>query len=211
VSLSTESSACRGPVALDPARRITALIGPSGAGKTSVADLVIGLVRPSRGEVRIDGVALADIDLRRWRSRIGFVPQEMFLLHDTIFANVALGDAADAEESRAPCARPAPRSSWSGCRCVHTVVGERGAQLSGGQRQRIAIARALVHRPELLILDEATTALDPITEAAVCASVSRLRGEMTILAISHQQALVELADCVYRIENGSAKPIAGAA
>jgi ATP-binding cassette subfamily C protein len=196
-----------------PARGITALVGPSGAGKTSIADLVIGLIRPSRGEVRIDGVPLDEIDLRRWRSRIGYVPQEMFLLHDTIFSNVALGDAAATPEAVARALLQAGADEFvrrlpEG---MHTVVGERGALLSGGQRQRIAIARALVHQPELLILDEATTALDPITEAAVCASVSRLRGEMTILAISHQPALIALADRVYRIENGAAKPIAGAA
>jgi ATP-binding cassette subfamily C protein len=196
-----------------PAHRITALVGPSGAGKTSIADLVIGLVRPSRGEVRIDGVALDDVDLRRWRGRIGYVPQEMFLLHDTVYANVALGDASVTAEAVARALRQAGAEEFverlpEG---VHTVVGERGALLSGGQRQRIAIARALVHRPEVLILDEATTALDPVTEAAICAGLSRLRGEMTILAISHQQALVELADRVYRIEDGTAKPVEGAA
>jgi ATP-binding cassette subfamily C protein len=196
-----------------PAHEITALVGPSGGGKTSVADLVIGLVKPTRGEVRIDGVALEDIDLRRWRGKIGYVPQEMFLLHDTIFANVGLGDAAATAEDVARALRQAGAAEFverlpDG---AHTVVGERGALLSGGQRQRIAIARALVHRPEVLILDEATTALDPITEAAVCATMSQLRGEMTILAISHQQALVELADRVYRIENGVATPSTGAA
>jgi ATP-binding cassette subfamily C protein len=191
------------------ARKITALVGPSGAGKTSIADLVIGLIRPQRGEVWIDGVPLADVDLRGWRAQIGYVPQEMFLLHDSVFVNVTLGDedlsetdvwAALEEAGAAQFVAALPAG-------MDTVVGERGARLSGGQRQRIAVARALVRRPSLLILDEATTALDPETEAAVCGSVACLRGEMTIIAISHQPALVGLADQVYRIENGMAKPV----
>jgi ATP-binding cassette subfamily C protein len=92
-----------------------------------------------------------------------------------------------------------------------TRVGERGARLSGGQRQRIAIARALVHTPQLLILDEATTALDPESEAAICQTVQRLRGTMTILAISHQPALLDIADHVYRLEDGQLRPVDAAA
>jgi ATP-binding cassette subfamily C protein len=194
-----------------PAGRLTALVGPSGAGKTSVADLVIGLVRPSRGAVLVDGVPLGRIDLRRWRSWIGYVPQELFLLHDTVFVNVTLGDPdlGPADVWRALREAGAAEFVERLPQGLDTVVGERGSLLSGGQRQRIAIARALVRRPRLLLLDEATTALDPETEAAVCASVARLRGEMTILAISHEPALVEMADRVWRIENGAAKRVDG--
>ncbi|MDJ0787425.1 MAG: ABC transporter ATP-binding protein [Myxococcota bacterium] len=190
------------------AGEITTLIGPSGAGKTSIADLVIGLVGPSAGEVRIDDVPLDEVDLHAWRRLIGYVPQELFLLHDTIAVNVTLGDPDLDDDDVWRALRQAGadafvRSLPDG---IHTAVGERGSLLSGGQRQRIAIARALVHKPSLLILDEATTALDPATELAVCETVGALRGDITILAISHQRALVELADRVYRIENGVAKP-----
>jgi len=190
------------------AGEITSLIGPSGAGKTSIADLVIGLVAPTRGEVRIDGVPLEEIDLRAWREGIGYVPQELFLLHDSVAVNVTLGDPDldDADVWRALRQAGAEAFVRALPNGIHTAVGERGSLLSGGQRQRVAIARAIVHNPRLLILDEATTALDPETEAAVCATVGELRGDITILAISHQRALVELADRVYRIENGMAKP-----
>lgn len=180
------------------------LFGPSGAGKSTIADLLIGLLRPASGEIRIDGVPLSQIDVRDWRRRVGYVPQENVLLHDTVFQNVALGSRGlSADEVRnalvAAGAWPFVEALPQG---MFSVVGERGSMLSGGQRQRIAIARALVKRPRLLILDEATTALDPGTEKEVCASLRRLKGEITILAISHQSALLEEADTAYRVEGG---------
>ena len=135
---------------------------------------------------------------------IGYVPQETVLLHDTIFRNVTLGapelGERDVEEALAAA------GAWEFVQAtpegIQSTVGERGGKLSGGQRQRIAIARALVHRPKLLILDEATSALDPVSEAVICDALWRLRGEITILAISHEPALVNGADHVYRLENG---------
>jgi len=188
-----------------PAGAITAIVGPSGAGKTTVADLVIGLLRPQKGEVWIDDLPLAKVDLRRWRRMIGYVPQETLLLHDTVFINVTLGDRdirpADVEKAlRAAGAWEFVSALPKG---VDDVVGERGHKLSGGQRQRIAIARALVHKPKLLVLDEATTALDPENEAAICATLRELRGEITILAISHQPAVLEVADQAYRLEDAT--------
>jgi ATP-binding cassette, subfamily C, bacterial len=191
------------------AGEITALVGPSGAGKTSIADLVAGIVEPQSGEVLIDGTPLSAVDLTRWRQQIGYVPQEPFLLHESIALNVSLGDP---QISRADVER-ALRSAhaWEFVEAMpqgmDTVVGERGSSLSGGQRQRVSIARALVHRPWLLVLDEATAALDPESEAAVWQALKELRGGTTILAISHQQALMEVADRVYRIESGTAQPL----
>ena len=193
-------------VSLDiPAGAFAAVIGPSGAGKTTLVDLLIGLLRPQEGELLVDDVPMAEMDLRFWRRQIGYVPQDTVLLHDTILVNVTLGDpgltACDAEEAlRAAGAMDFVAAMPEG---MQTIVGERGSKLSGGQRQRIAIARALVHRPSLLILDEATSALDPESEKAICKTLAQLRGKVTILAISHQPALVNVADRIYRTRNQS--------
>jgi ATP-binding cassette subfamily C protein len=185
-----------------PRGSITAIIGPSGSGKTTIVDLVTGLLVPDAGRVLLDGVPLAETDLRAWRRCIGYVTQETLLFNETIRTNVTLGDPAigDAEVERA--LRDAGAWGFVSARPdgMLASVGERGAMLSGGQRQRIAIARALVHRPQLLILDEATAALDPEAEAAVWATVSELRGKTTVVAISHQPALLGVADRTYRIE-----------
>jgi ATP-binding cassette subfamily C protein len=193
-------------VSLDiPSRTFTSIVGPSGAGKTTLVDLVTGLFEPIRGQVLIDGVPLSDLDLRSWRRLIGYVPQDTILLHDTIFANVSLGEPSFSKEDVESALKAAGACDFVSAmpEGLQTIVGERGARLSGGQRQRIAIARALVHRPQLLILDEATSALDPETEAAICRTLKELRGQLTILAISHQSALVEVADRVYQIAAGN--------
>jgi ATP-binding cassette subfamily C protein len=196
-----------------PAGRLTVLVGPSGAGKTSIVDLVTGLVRPRGGEVRIDDVPLERIDLEGWRRRIGYVPQETFLLHESVRVNVTLGDATLGERDVEAALRAA--GAWDFVKALpdgmDTPVGERGTRLSGGQRQRIAIARALVHKPFLLILDEATANLDPDSEAAITATMRALRGEVTIVAISHQLALLDDADVVYRIDRGRSSVVTEAA
>ncbi len=184
-----------------PADRLTVLMGPSGVGKTTIVDLLLGLYAPHRGRIVIDGVPLPELDLLAWRGMIGYVPQELILLHDTVFANLALGDpgittaqAIDALQTAG--AWPFVASLPEG---LMTTVGERGLQLSGGQRQRIALARALLFRPKLLILDEVTSALDPATEAEICANVRALDGSFTILAITHRPAWVEVADRLYEV------------
>ena len=192
-----------------PQGRLTTLTGPSGSGKTTVIDLIIGLLKPRQGEVLIDDTPLAALDMRAWRRMIGYVPQETLLLHASIAHNVTLGDPELDEQAAVQALKDA--GAWDFVdrlpEGIHSTVGERGTRLSGGQRQRIVIARALVHKPALLILDEATSALDPENEAAIGRTMAALRGKLTILAISHQTALVEAADRVYRLENGMATQV----
>jgi ATP-binding cassette subfamily C protein len=189
-----------------PSGSLTTIIGPSGSGKTTLIDIIIALLRPQHGEVFLDDTPMVNIDKRDWRQKIGYVPQENLLLHDTVLHNVTLGDPT-LDESDAEYALRAS-GAWDFVSAMpegmSSTAGERGTKLSGGQRQRIMIARALAHRPKLLILDEATSALDPASEAAICKTLQKLRGKLTILAISHQTALVDSADRVYKLENGGA-------
>lgn len=180
-----------------PTQTLTAIVGPSGAGKTSLVDLMVGLIEPSSGEILLDGIPLSQIDLVGWRSMIGYVTQDVVLLNDSIAMNVTLGqpgisDQAVEQALRASC-------SWDFVQRLperlDSVVGERGLMLSGGQRQRLAIARAIVHRPKLLILDEATSALDKGTEEKILASLVRVEG-LTLVTISHQSSMEKLADQV---------------
>jgi ATP-binding cassette subfamily C protein len=147
---------------------------------------------------------LSELDVKAWRHMIGYVPQENLLLHDSILHNVTLGDPelSDADAVQALQSAGAWEFIEPMPQGIHSTVGERGGMLSGGQRQRIMIARALVHKPRLLILDEATSALDPANEAAIGQTMQNLRGGLTILAVSHQTALVNAADRVYRLEKG---------
>lgn len=187
-----------------PAHRITTLIGPSGSGKTTIIDLVTGLLRPDSGRIKIDGVPFEAVDLRGWRQMVGYVPQETVLLHDTVLHNVTLGDPGISEAQVIATLQKA--GAWDFVRSLPeglaTVVGERGGRLSGGQRQRIAIARALINAPRLLILDEATSALDPKSEAEIIATLKALRHDLTILAITHNDALAKAADLVHTLEVG---------
>lgn len=197
------------PVLIDvsmvlPAGRFVALIGPSGAGKTTIADLIVGLYAPKTGSIMIDDICLDAVDLSTWRQTIGYVPQEMFLFHDTVFHNVTLGDPRIGRAAVEEALQSA--GAWDFVselpHGVETVLGERGATLSVGQRQRISIARALAREPRLLILDEVTASLDPAMEMAICDTLRGLRDQITVLAISHQPLLVELADIVYQLEGG---------
>ena len=180
---------------------LTTLMGPSGSGKSTLLDLVLGFATPDAGQVRIDDQPLEETSLAAWRQQIGYVPQETHLLHDSVLRNITLGDPALGPADAERALREA--DAWDLVARLpgglSHVVGERGGRLSGGQRQRILIARALAHRPRLLILDEATSALDDFSEAAICRTLQRLRGRLTILAVSHRPALAEIADCVYRL------------
>jgi ATP-binding cassette subfamily C protein len=193
-----------------PSGRIVAVIGASGIGKTTLTDLLTGLVWPTAGDVRVDGVPLGELDLPAWRRQVGYVPQDLPMLHDTVRRNVTLGDPSLDDAAVEAALRAA--GAWEFVCALpgglDSSVGERGALVSGGQRQRISIARALVHAPRLLIFDEATAALDAESEAAVWQTVASLRGRTTVVAISHHAGLASVADLVYRIAGGRAERVA---
>jgi ATP-binding cassette, subfamily C, bacterial len=193
-----------------PAGAFVAITGPSGSGKTTLADLIVGLRRPDRGRILIDDVPLDELDTAAWRHTIGYVPQEMLVLNDTILRNVTLGDEMLTREDAERALRLA--GAWEFVQekpgGLDRGIGDRGSTLSGGQRQRIAIARALVWEPSLLILDEVTTALDPVTEREICATLRSLKGGTTIIAISHQPLVREAADVAYVLEHGQLRALA---
>jgi ATP-binding cassette subfamily C protein len=194
-----------------PRGAFIALIGPSGVGKTTLVDLVLGLLRPQSGRICIDDTSLSDVNLREWRHAIGYVPQEMLLFNESIRHNITLGDESITNEQLEYALKAAGAYEFVMERQggVDAVVGNAGLQLSGGQRQRLAIARALVRSPKLLVLDEATTALDPESEAAICETLEKLRGVVTIIAISHQPMLRQAADTVYQVHGGSVRATPG--
>jgi ATP-binding cassette subfamily C protein len=186
------------------AGRITAIVGPSGAGKSTVADLIMGLIEPERGRVTIDGVVLQKQQTYAWRQRIGYVAQDTFLFHDTVRQNLiwARGDATDDEIRRALKMAAAEEFVMRMPQGLDTVVGDRGALLSQGERQRIALARALLRRPMLLVLDEAFNSLDAENEQRIWRTIERLRGEVTIVLIAHRFSTVRSADVIYVLEDG---------
>jgi ATP-binding cassette subfamily C protein len=187
-----------------PKGTITVLTGPSGAGKTTITDLLIGFRTPDSGQVLVDNRPLQDFVLSEWRGMIGYVPQELVLFHDSIFSNIAMGDPeiGEAEVRIALKAAGALDFVESMAEGLHTPVGEKGTKISGGQRQRIALARALVTRPKLLILDEVTSALDPETELAIVGNILALRGESTVISITHRAAFLDIADQIYELSKG---------
>jgi ATP-binding cassette subfamily C protein len=190
-----------------PVNSFTSITGPSGAGKSTLLDLLCGLAEPQSGEILIDGISLHEIDLHHWRRMIGYVSQDTILLHDTILSNILIGapdlTQADAEQALQQA------GAWDFvCNLPEgllTVVGERGGLLSGGQRQRIAIARALAHRPLFLLLDEPTSALDPDSEKIICETLQRLAQSLTIIAVSHQPAVINAADRIFTLSKGKAE------
>lgn len=184
-----------------PAQQLTVIVGPSGAGKTTLLDLVVGLLQPGTGRILVDGVPLGDLDLRQWRRQIGYVPQESVMVDESVAYNVTLGEVDLSEDQIRAALRAADALDFVDAlpEGLQTRVGEGGSRLSGGQRQRLAIARALVHEPRLLILDEATSHLDPEAQAAVIETVRHLKGRLTILAVAHQDLLIQAADHVYRL------------
>lgn len=184
--------------------KTTALCGHSGAGKSTLADLVLGLIPPTKGQITIDHTPLDGAAIRAWRRSVAYVPQDVFLLNDTIRENL-LWLSPDASEAQLwsalenAVADDLVRRLPNG---LDTIVGERGVRLSGGERQRIALARALLRQPSLLVLDEATSALDNTNERLIKDAIDRLHGTMTILIIAHRLSTIRHADHIAVLSEG---------
>lgn len=186
-----------------PVGRTTAIVGPSGGGKSTLADLLIGLLAPERGALLVDGVELTDEDRPLWRQRVSYVSQDIFMFHDTLRHNLLL---ANPEASEAQLWDALDAASAGFVRDLpdrlETVIGDRGVKLSGGERQRVALARALLRRPELLVLDEATSNLDAVNEAKVQEAIRGLSGLVTLVVIAHRLATVRDADAIHVLVDG---------
>jgi len=180
------------------------LIGPSGAGKTTLVDILLRLLNPKAGAVLLDGENIGDIYLGEWRNNIGYVSQDIFLMNDTIANNIKFYDESMTEEDMVQASITANIHEFiqtlpDG---YNTVVGERGTRLSGGQRQRIVLARVLARRPCILILDEATSALDNESEVLIQKAIGKLKGTTTVIVIAHRLSTVMISDKLIVLENG---------
>lgn len=185
-------------------RQVVGFVGPSGGGKTTLIDSILGLTEPFGGEITIGGVPLKELDIAKWRKSVGYVSQESFLFHDTIANNIRwnIPDASmDLVEAAARTVGLEDVIAGLPDR-YNTIVGDRGATLSGGQRQRICIARALMQRPSLLILDEATSSLDTLSEQAVVRMLDSLRTQVTVAVVAHRLNAVRGADYIYVLDQG---------
>jgi ATP-binding cassette subfamily C protein len=182
----------------------TAIVGASGAGKSTLVDLLIGVLQPTGGRIRVDGRVLRPEHLRAWRQQIGYVPQDTFLFHDSVRGNLlwARPDATESDLWRALQSAAADDFVSALPAGLDTVVGDRGVLMSGGERQRLALARALLRRPTLLILDEATSSLDSENEVRIQTAIEKLRDRMTIVIVTLRLSNVRRADIVHVIDAG---------
>ncbi len=190
-----------------PAKSTIGLVGTTGSGKTTLVDLILGLLEPQQGTLKVDGQVITVRNRRNWQRVIGYVPQQIYLADDTLAANIAFGlDTKDIDQKSVERAAKIANLHDFVVNDLPqqylTTIGERGVRLSGGQRQRVGIARALYHNPQVLILDEATSALDNLTEQTVIEAVHNLGREITIIMIAHRLSTVKECDCIYLIDGG---------
>ena len=190
-----------------PIKSKVCIVGPTGSGKTTTIDIILGLLEPQKGTLKVDGKVITNKNVTSWQRIIGYVPQQIYLTDDTITANIAFGaDLNNIDklsiERASKIANLHEFITNELPEKYQTIVGERGVRLSGGQRQRIGIARALYFKPKLLILDEATNALDKQTEQAVMDSISSISKDITIIKIAHRLNTVKNSDIIFKFEKG---------
>jgi ATP-binding cassette subfamily C protein len=187
-----------------PARGMTAIVGKSGAGKSTMVDVLMGFLRPTGGQITIDGLVLDDELLLQWRQSFGYVSQDPFLFHATVRENLMLADKDASEQQLWEALHFAAADNFVSRlpEGLDTVIGDRGIRLSGGERQRLVLARAVLHHPSVLILDEATSALDGEHEAAIQAALERMKGQMTLIVIAHRLSTIRHADQIVVLDQG---------
>lgn len=180
------------------------LVGPSGAGKTTIVDILLRLLKPVEGHILLDGEDITGVSLSEWRTKVGYVSQDIFLMNDTVENNIKFYDSAMKIEYIKEAARVAGIHDFIETlpQKYQTIVGERGVRLSGGQRQRVVLARVIARKPDVLILDEATSALDNESEAMIQKSIEKLKGKITVIAIAHRLSTVMASDRLIVLENG---------
>ena len=184
---------------------VIGLIGESAAGKSTLVDILLGLLKPTNGGVFIDNIQLDDLNLDSWKKIIGYVPQNIFINDDSLINNIAFGipeELQNTENAKKAIKLANIEMLLDGKNGLYKNVGEKGIQISGGQRQRIGIARALYHDPEVLILDEATSALDIITEKGILDSIYKMKNKKTVIIITHRLETLSNCDVIYKIEKG---------
>ena len=190
-----------------PAKSTVGVVGITGSGKTTLIDIILGLLEAQKGTIEVDGQIITKHNVRSWQDSIGYVPQHIYLSDNTVAENIAFGvelknidyesvkKAAEIANLNRFVSEELPEQ-------YQTIIGERGIRLSGGQRQRIGIARAMYHNPQLLIFDEATSSLDNLTEQIVMDAINNLGQHRTIIIIAHRLNTLKNCDIVFKIENG---------
>ncbi len=178
------------------------IIGKSGIGKSTLIDLITGLIKPKKGTIYLSGINMEDININSWRKKLGIVMQENFFKNDTLSSNIALGKRINKQKIKESLIKA---NAWNFVSLLSNGIDEmildRGLRFSGGERQRIALARALYSDPQVLILDEPTTGLDKTSEEKIISSIKKLKGTINIIIISHKKEVVEICDKVFTLDS----------
>ena len=204
-SLSFDGELVLDKISLDfPAGNTIAIVGESGAGKSTIIDLILGLLKPSEGEINVNGAPLSQYSIEKWRKMIGFVSQDTFLLHSSVRENIAWSNPGCTEEQIIEAARKAHAHDFIAQmnEGYDTIIGDRGLRLSGGQRQRLGLARALLGKKEILLLDEPTSALDSHSEEFVMRTIEARNNKATKIIVAHRLSTIQNADLIYVLHNG---------